>query len=524
MITILRDKIRSLHWSQWLSLFGLAVLFVALRWNNFNAPFIRDEGECDYAAQLLVQGIAPYQHAFIQKPPGVVYAYALANLLLPQHFWAPRLLAYLFVALATGLLGVIAWLEFGEGFALIAMWLMTPMILLPGIDQYSCNPEMFLLLPLLATVAIYCYSRRHGHKKRHWFLAGFLAATALIFKYTALPILGLFSLVWLIEMYQSGSSAAAVFRAFFCSMLGVIIAAVLALGFYAAHGALPQLGECTVIFNRYYIHSGAFSQMFLWSELKVFWDSWWILFLIPWAAVLQPRRRILFWVGICACAVVATSGCSYTQYYILVMPFWALLAAAGIAALASEISIWIARPAAWIARLVTAVVLLLVVRSDVPYMLCSSQRFAAADGYLFVEARAMAGHVAAMSSPSDYVYVAGSDPEILCYAQRFSPTRFITTYPLMIPNPSAAAYQDNASRDLQRRPPKLIVFVATGDSWIRHTQSPTQFLDFLNDFLRQKYNLVGGFVRTSDEKSYWSQPMTIAQFKDASMLLFELKH
>ena len=77
-------------------------------------------------------------------------------------FWAPRLLAYVFVALATVLLGFIARLEFGKGFALPAMWLATPMILLPGIDQFPANTEMFLLLPLLATVAIYCFSHQQG--------------------------------------------------------------------------------------------------------------------------------------------------------------------------------------------------------------------------------------------------------------------------------------------------------------------------------------------------------------------------
>src|SRR5580698_7960905 len=96
---------------QWLALLGLAALFVALRWNNYAAPLDRDEGEYAYAAQLMVQDIAPYQHAFIQKPPAVFYSYALSNLLLPHVFWAPRLLADVFVALAILLLGFIARLE-----------------------------------------------------------------------------------------------------------------------------------------------------------------------------------------------------------------------------------------------------------------------------------------------------------------------------------------------------------------------------------------------------------------------------
>src|SRR5580692_4319401 len=225
----LRAKIRGSPWSQWLGFFGLAVLFVALRWNNFNAPLIRDEGEYAYAAQLLIRGVAPYQHAFIQKPPGIVYSYALANLFLPQYFWSPRLLAYLFVALATALLAFIASLEFGKGFALPVMWLMTPMILLPAIDQYDVNTEMFMMLPLLATVAVYCYSRRQGNKKGHWFAAGFLAAVTLLYKYTAAPILAFVFIVWIGEMCVSRQKAGLIFKALVFATAGGILAGMLEL-------------------------------------------------------------------------------------------------------------------------------------------------------------------------------------------------------------------------------------------------------------------------------------------------------
>ena len=525
MTSIIRDNLRNLHWSQWLSPFGLAVLFLALRWNNFNAPFIRDEGECDYAAQLLICGIAPYQHAFIQKPPGVVYSYALADLLLPRYFWAPRLLAYLFVVLATILLGFIARLEFGKGFALPAMWLMTPMILLPGIDQYSCNPEMFMLLPLLATVAVYCYSRQHGNKNKHWLAAGFLAAITIIYKYTAVPILALVFVAWLFEMHRSGARPGAIVKAFACTMAGGILATVLGLGFYAGHSALGSLWECTVVFNRYYLQtSGAFSSTFFWNEIKTLWDTWWILFLVPWAILLQPSRRIVFWLGLFICALVSTSGCSYTQYYILIMPGWALLNVAGIRALALKTSPRAAWPSSWIVTLVTAIVMLPVLSSDAPWMLLSSKQFSQAtiDGP-FIEAQLMADKVSHITSPNDFVFVAGSEPEILCYAQRFSPTRFITSYPLMIPSPVALGYQNAAIGDLEKQPPKIIVFVASGESWIRHANSPPDFFAFLNDFLDQNYKMVGGYVKTDGKNGYWSEPISNEQFTNASLVLFELK-
>src|SRR5437588_1954736 len=101
---------------------GICFLFVALRWSRYDAPLIRDEGEYAYAAQLLHHGLAPYQHAFLQKPPMIIYTYALAQFLAPHLFWFPHLLAYLSAAGATALLGLIARRQFGPGVAWPAMW------------------------------------------------------------------------------------------------------------------------------------------------------------------------------------------------------------------------------------------------------------------------------------------------------------------------------------------------------------------------------------------------------------------
>src|SRR5438445_537515 len=110
----------------------IALLFIALRWNSYDLPLIRDEGEYAYSAQLLKRGLAPYEHSFLQKPPLVVYTYALADALAPKVYWFPRVLAALSAALATALTGWIAGREFGPGHAFPTMWLLTPMLLLPG--------------------------------------------------------------------------------------------------------------------------------------------------------------------------------------------------------------------------------------------------------------------------------------------------------------------------------------------------------------------------------------------------------
>ena len=137
------------------------------------------------------RGQLPYEHAFLQKPPMVVYTYALAGALAPNVFWFPRVLAGLFAALATCLLGLIARLEFGPGFALPTMWLVTPMLLFPGLWQFAANTEMFMLAPLLGTVAVYVVSRHRRGGPGAWFWAGLLGATTLRYKSTALPVLAL---------------------------------------------------------------------------------------------------------------------------------------------------------------------------------------------------------------------------------------------------------------------------------------------------------------------------------------------
>lgn len=522
MTGIIKRNIQNLHWSQWLGILGLAVLFLALRWNNYDAPLGRDEGEYAYSAHLLIQGVAPYQHAFIQKPPMVVYSYAFSELLLPHFFWSPRLLSALFEGGATVLIGFIAWLEFGKGTALPAMWLATPMLLLPGLEQAAANVEMFMLLPLLGVVAVYCYSRQNGYKTKHWFLAGFLTATTFLYKYTALPVLAFVFVVWFWEVWRDARANAV--RAAGCAMAGGVLAIVTELFFFLIHDGGKTFWECTVVFNRYYAGTANFGLSYFWGRFAEFWHNWWILFLMPWAILLRPCPRIWFWVGIFGCSLLATDGSIYGQYYVTMMPFWALLNVAGIRALVSRISQSIPQFSFSIGFLFAAVVVVLVICPDLSWLRLTREQFTSEKmaESPFIEAQLVAGQVSQKSSPDDFVYVAGSEPEILYYAQRFSPTRFITTYPLMIPTSLAPGYQQEAIQDLESHPPKWIVFVQAGNSWLRQPTSPPAFLDFLGKYLKH-YELAGGFVKKDPRTGYWTDDLSADEYRNSSLILYKLK-
>jgi len=509
---------------KWLGFAGIGVLFVALRWNNFNAPLTRDEGEYAYAAQLLERGVAPYQHAFIQKPPMVIYSYAFADWLRPQCYWSPRILAGVFVALATVLLGYAVRLEFGTSVAWMAMWLATVMIPAPEIEQFAANTEMFLLLPLLTIIAVFVRERHRGYRRWLWLLAGFAAIAAVLYKYTVLPLVAFIFIAWVLKTART-QDARQLVRRLFPACIGAVTAGALMLGFFIFHDGGRQLWECTVLFNRHYVQSGNFGLSGFWFNLKSFWSAWQILFLLSGAAFLRPAARIWFWAWLFGGALLCTGASVYGHYYIPLMPFWAVLAANGIKTAGELLANLLKRPSSEIVGVMAAITLFLCLLPDLPWIACPSSRFSPAkfgSENPFAESPLVASRIAELSTPDDFVFIAGSEPQILCYAHRFSPTRFITMYPLMIPSSLAPEYQREAIQDLEQRPPTLIVLARANTSWLKERNSPKDFPSQLKVLLDQDYTRVGGYV-PDVTNGFWAEPLSDIQFDRSSLVLFKRK-
>jgi hypothetical protein len=514
----------------WLGGLGVCALLVTLRWNSLDLPLVRDEGEYAYAAQILKRGLAPYEHAFLQKPPMVVYTYALASAIAPNTFWFPRVLAGVFAGLAACLLGLIARLEFGPGFALPAMWLATPMLLCPSLWQFTANTEMFMVLPLLATVAVYVVSwHRGGGRERAgsgaWFLAGLLGATTLWYKYTALPVLAVLFGVWSFEEWRSGGGGHRLLWRWLLGILGAGVASCAILAPFLARDGGRRLWECTVVFNRFYRASASFGMSGLLTWLEAFWVDWWILFLLSAFVFVRPRRRVWFWMAMFLGAWASTGASAFGHYYVLVMPFWALLVAIAINDLASVAAAKLVWTQTASRRAFTAGVVLLLCLPDLPWIACGKQQLAAekaGGGNPFVESLAVARRVAELTSPNDYVFVAGSEPQILFYANRLSPSRFVIVYPLMISTPLAQGYQQEAIRDLKRCPPTVIVLAPTPLSWLPQKQSPLEFINFLEKLLAERYDPVGGWV-VDGQNGRWQEPLPDQNRAKASLVLFRRK-
>lgn len=82
-----------------------------------------------------------------------------------------------------------------------------------------------------------------------------------------------------------------------------------------------------------------------------------------------------------------------------------------------------------------------------------------------VESPVIAKRISELTSSNDYVYVAGEEPQILYYAHRRSPTRFVNSYQLLRNTPMTLSYQQEVVNDLRRNPPKVIVFERRSILW-----------------------------------------------------------
>jgi hypothetical protein len=507
---------------KYLSAGALCLLFLALRWNSFNLPLIRDEGEYAYAAQLLGRGLTPYDHSFLQKPPMVAYSYAFAGVLAPHTFWFPRVVAFLFVGLATVLAGLSAWREFGPEVAWSTMWLLTPMVLQPGIEQFTANTEMFMLLPLMATVALFVYSRRRESSKPWWLLAGCMAAITFWYKYTALPMLVFLFAAWSAREWQAGKRGWALFQRAALAMLGALVTSGILLACFLVHDWGKRLWECTVEFNRFYSATSTFGLNELGWRLGFLWENWWILFLLLPVVLVNFERRVWFWFGMFLAAWVATGASIYGHYYVVLAPFWALLVAVALTRLAGWLAGWLSWSPIWLGRGLSAAVVILVCMPHWSWVTRSCTEFAElklGGGNPFVESVPVAARVAQLTGPGDYVYVAGSEPQILCYARRLSPTRFVIAYPLMFPSPLALKYQREAIADLETKPPSVVVVASSNTSWLIGPGSPQELSGYLKQLLSKRYEQVGGYV-LGEHGGRWTEPLPQEDVPKASLIVF----
>jgi hypothetical protein len=493
--------------------------FVLLNWNSFSAPFERDEGEYSYSAWLLNSGGTPYQDSFIQKPPLIIYTYYVGQLISPFAVWPPRVLAAIFVFLTSILVGLIAWKEWGKFAGVFSAFLFLPLIGFPPLAPFAANTEKFMILPMVALLALFVYFK-NSQKTWPYVLAGIFSTLAIFYKPICLPVVGFIIIFWLYKLYHSTdtNNFSVIVRSILLMMGTAIIATiVLLIPFFKV---LPNFFQEVFKFNYSYISS--FGNPFgnLGNYLGKFFHYWWILLIFPFGLFFKKPQNFFYYFMLLIISLLTVFSTPIGHYYLILMPFLALICGA---LFSSFIELFSTERQKYITTIIVLPLVLYIMLFPL-----KEQFFLSPQGLSewvygtvdpFSESKEVASHLAQITKPNDFVFVAGSEPQIYYYAERKSSTRFDITFPLNLSTPYREQFQNDIIKDLEKNVPQAIVVSQKPESNLWEEGSPEVFIKYFSDLVSKDYKVVGGYV-WDESGGHWQEPISDDSIKEASLLLF----
>ncbi len=320
---------------------GLAIAFL-YGIPSLTYAFGRDQAIFHYIGREWLDGRIPYRDCFDIKPPGIYLVHAISVWLLGRHIWAIRLLellALLGIGVLAGLavrrddvrrrgeLGLCAIVSVSWYYSALDFW---------DTGQVEIWQGAFVLAAYVALL-------RDPKLVRGAFVAGVLACSAIMFKFTA-GVGALFLVLPLLRRaYQEDPRAWPIMRIVLAYGVGALAVLALVIGYFASKDALGNLVEL-LAYIRSYAKSG-------WNPpnpgemTRIYWvrsGMWLTAFVVAWliAATEAYRRRswsVLAGAGMAmlllASAVlgVAAQQKFFTYHWTVCAPFLTLIAAYGVA-------------------------------------------------------------------------------------------------------------------------------------------------------------------------------------------------
>ncbi len=109
----------------------------------------------------------------------------------------------------------------------------------------------------------------------------------------------------------------------------------------------------------------------------------------------------------------------------------------------------------------------------------------------FVESGPIAKYIKANSNENDRIAVVGSEPQIYFLSDRVSSTGYIYTYNMMETHQYSDQMQKEMVKEIEKNPPKFIVYVLVPTSWSRTDQSNMYIFNRTQDYLDKNYTKTG---------------------------------
>lgn len=478
----------------------IILVYVTIRLNIVDIPLDRDEGGFGYIGRVILDHGLPYKDAIDHKPPIVFYLYSVALLFVSPTARGIHVFlhVYNFVTLvAIFLLARIYFRSMTAGLG--AAFVYAIFSASPVIQGFTASTEMFMLLPITLSVLFAVLAVRKENSL-FAFLSGCSGALACWTKQVAVFSIA-FALIYLVahQLALARGKTGSVSKVngklvmwWLCGALGI-----------------------SLVIGGYFFFKGLFSEFFYWSFTHNIYYSQRITYgdkialVLDWFKNFVREDFIIISIGLFYSIFIAVKkdvrgyftfgfllsslsgtlpGFAYRHYFAQIAP--AVSIAAGFSI--SEIM-----------RLAPA-------KGKVPTMLLCGTLVIGAPIFLnrsfylekspekisgdmfgldpFPESAEIARYIAENSTPLDRVFVYGSEPQILFYAQRRSATPFTMVYPLMFAHPKYKEMQELAWRDIKMYQPKFILMTYLQTSILWDGKADLFLTENLRELLEKHYH------------------------------------
>ena len=500
-------------------------------------PLARDQGIFAYNTAALLDGATPYLDFVDQKPPGILFIYAIPLLLFGRSMWGIHLFEWIVIGVTSLLVQRLASRLAGE-LAGLAGGLLTGFLLGPSLYDFwdRAQVESFLTLPYAAILLLFTGEEEARGWKR-LALAGAMGGGCFCLKpnAAAFPLLAAAVHLWFGWREAAPPRLGRLLAGLACFAVFFSALPVVMLGWLQAKGAWQAFIEHVLAVNTPYVGAGfratllgfsigiapamglggAVLLVFFFAARRAFRK----FFETVWVGLGPPARRAerlallaALWIG---CVVTFISGRFLFSYHqqVLVFPNALTLAlfVPGFRVLAGDRlagwfdSTWIGRPVfpGSLAALALVLGTVLTLRPEDRTLLSGklslveyqgSPRFDFFD-FSFSQDRALARAVADFTRPPESVQIFGHGSLALFLARRSSATRFSYTSAAMDPRYGRGGKdREEILERLRQEPPPLVV-IRTNDALPRFdvASSERQVLEFapLASFLRESYRGAG---------------------------------
>ena len=518
-------------------LIGVLLLFALVRFRLKDMPLERDEGEYAYVAQVLLQGLPPYQFVYSVKLPGIYAAYAAIVYVFGQSAAGIHLGLLLVNAATTILLFLVGKRVFGGLAALVAACSYALLSVGANVNGVAAHASHFVVLFAIAGMWMLFEALETG-KSVLLFCAGMLFGLAFLMKqpgavFTAWAVVYLVRRRWRRPMFWG-----ALIGQLAALLIGAALPFAITCLLMLATGEFHNFWFWTFSYVRDYatavpVKDGILLLSMFGSRIVQSTPGIWLIALIGLSAFAWnacARKGSFLTTSLLLFSFAGTSAGLYFRphYFILMLPAISLLAGIAISSatekLATRGTILRAVP---VLLFVVAFGSSLYLQRQVLFQMDPAE--ASREIYPhnpFVEAVEVSKYIQAHTRAGDTVAVLGSEPEIFFYSQRRSATGYIYVYPLLEPRDSALPMQKQMMQEIESSHPAMLVLMNVPASWIayRNIGSMEGILTWARKYIAENF-VQDGVVEIGETTNYvWGEPARSYQPETRlSIILFRRK-